>query len=176
MPTQLTTANVLDIAAAAAYLAQRDQDRYPVAQRRQNPLLPQLLYCERKAVAWAYENNVDATELRAATDYLYDLTGKYGLMAQSLTGGAGGLVTVGGATTDESNAFPLYITEANFTSATFYPDVRLANYSIRVYLNEINRLLLDSEFSVSAFGLTILLDGFDATTNTYELMIHKVNG
>lgn len=175
MATQLTVANTLDIAAASLYLSQKERLKYPLAFNKANKNLPEQIYIERESVLWGYEQNVDGEQLRKAANYLYTLCGRFGLLAQDLIGQGGGFVEVGGVTKEEEDSFPLYITQADFTTSNFYPNVVLANYSIRVYLNEINRLLTDSEFSVNAFGLTILLDGFDATLYTYELMIYKVN-
>jgi hypothetical protein len=172
--SQLTVANIIDIAAASQWLAQKNLQRYPVARSRQEKLLPSILYCERKSLKWAYDNGWDAEELRATANYVLALCGNYSLEAQSRANIGGGLVVVGETTAAEAGIFPIRITEAAFTTPTFYPDIRLANYA-NVYprLEEINRMLNDGEFTITSSGLTILLDGFDADNNTYTITLDQ---
>lgn len=175
MASQLTVANILDIAASAQVLARLDLEKKPLGRGKINRLLPQLIYVEREIVLWGYEQQIDAEELRKQAGYLYDLCDKYGPLAQASIGAGGGLVNVGGTTQQEANIFPIYITEANFGgTANFFADIRLANYAnVKPRMEEINRLLNDNEFSINAFGMTILLDGFDARVNQYHITIDK---
>jgi hypothetical protein len=81
----------------------------------------------------------------------------------------------GGGAVGGASIFPLYITQDDFTSATFYPDIRLSGNTLRIHINQIPRYLSADEFTVDATGLTILMDGFDATTGNWDLDIFKVN-
>lgn len=123
---------------------------------------------------WGYDGGAQTDEsLRNVANYLIWLCGIYGQQAAVIAGGSGGgSVVPGGGST--SGIFPLYITQANFTSATFYPNTNIFGNNIIIFMNEINRYLIpNSEFTVDATGVTITLDGFNATLNTYNLVIER---
>ncbi len=117
--------------------------------------------------------------LTLTSNYLYSLCRGYNLRAQAIIGNGGGSVSP--INPNQPNLFPIYITQADFSTATLYPNVNLFGNNVIVYLNEINRYLLPGiEFSVDANGLNIIntpggiyLDGFDATQFTYNLVIEK---
>lgn len=140
-------------------------------------LLPRKLYMVRKNVEREYTLNPSSESLTATSNYLYALCGKNGLIAQREIGVSGGSVapvTPGGGGASD---FPIYITNSDFDNATQYVDDRLTAENIIVYLNEINRYLIPGvETSLSGDTLTIMLPGFDATSNVYNLVIENYSG
>lgn len=117
--------------------------------------------------------------LTLTANYLYSLCRGYNLRAQAIVNGGGGSVSP--INPNQPNLFPIYITQADFTTATFYPNTNLFGNNLIVFLNEINRYLIPGiEFSIDAAGLNIIntpggiyLDGFDALSNSYNLVIEK---
>jgi hypothetical protein len=121
-------------------------------------------------------------DLRSMANYLVWLCGMYGQQANAIIDGSSGGGTVIPAPSSSTQLFPIYITNADFTTATFYPNTNIFGNNVIIFLNELNRYLIPgTEFSVSASGITIIntpsgnLDGFDATINTYNLVIEKYN-
>lgn len=174
MPTVQET---ISIAQLSLPMARVDVDKSSFRGGILDYLLPWKILVLKKSVQWASAQSATYSNIEATANFLYALCDKYGVLASdalniqtSVDGGP--VVTV----VDEVSVFPIAINETDFTSATFYPDTRLVGNEIKVHLNEINRFLTTSEFSVSGTGLTILLDGFDASLNTYDITIWKING
>lgn len=164
-----TVAEIITIAQISQYLAANDIQKSGLFGGGTDLRLPRKLYLIRKNVEWMYDLDPNDDTLLSTSNYLYALCGKYAFAARR-TINQGGTV----APISQQDYFPIYITEADFNSATFYPNTRLFGKNIIVYLNEINRYLIpDSEFTVSQTGLTITLAGFDATAYTYNLVIEK---
>lgn len=130
------------------------------------------IYVERKSLEWQLAQDPTDSDgiLFSQGNYVYALCFPYVFEAMEATGG--GAVVVPGSGAGQS--FPIYITQSNFSSTTLYPNTNLAGLNIKVWLNEINRYLVDGEYEVLTTGLNILLPGFDASANTYFLIIEKV--
>lgn len=166
-----TTAEILGYAPGAGYLAANAQNKSVLFNNggRLNPLLPQQIYALYFIIQKIYDEDPTYTGLYETSQYLWEIMGRYGIQAQGLSGGG----SVPGPTPVQN--YPIYITQANFTTATLYPNTNLFGTNISVFLSQINRLLLPTtEFTVDATGLTILISGFDALNNDYELLIEKV--
>lgn len=166
-----TNTQILDLAQGASYLAANAIAKGQLFPRNKlNPLLPQQIYA-----VWFILNKIHTldptnTALTPCCNYLWELCGKYGIAAQGLSGSGGNVPPPAG-----TQGYPIYVTQANFTTATLYPNTNIFGTNIAIFLNEINRYLDPStEFSVSSAGVTILVPGFDATTNNYTLIIEKV--
>lgn len=171
-----TIANTIAVAKVTSVLASAKVAKNVIFGR---PILttarfPLMITTERIIIEKIFNSDPNYTNLQIASDYLYDLCGEYINAAQAIVdGGGGGSVA---PITPESALFPLYITQANFSTATLYPNTNILGNNVIVFLNEINRYLIPaSEFSVDATGITILLAGFDASVNTYNLVIEKYN-
>lgn len=125
---------------------------------------------------WGFNGGAQTeASLRNVANYLIWLCGIYGQQAAVIAGGSGGgsVVPGGGSST---GIFPIYITQADFDGAAFYPNENIFGNNVIIFLNEINRYLIpNSEFTVDATGVTITLPGFDAQVNTYNLVIEKYN-
>ncbi len=134
------------------------------------PSLPITIFSVNKVLKKIYDNDPTYSGLYETSQRLWELCGRFGLQASAYTGGGGSSSSI----TPTSN-FPIYITQADFTTTTFYPNTSLWGNTIMVFLNEINRYLDPAtEFTYDTTGLTILVPGFDADTNDYTLIIEKV--
>lgn len=165
-----TNATILLNAPIACVLAGNDVAKGNLFGKRIDPLIAQKIYCEYFKIKKIYDLDPDYAGMSVACQYLWELMGKYGIRAQSYTGGGGSVSPSTG-----TQGFPIYITQADFTTATFYPNTHLFGIDIIVFLNEINRYLIpNTEFTWDATGVTITMDGFDASTYDYNLVIEKV--
>lgn len=131
--------------------------------------LDQKIYSTYFVIKKIYDIDPNYTNMTLYCQYLWELMGPYGVKAMAYSGG-GGVVP----SPTPTQGFPIYITQANFTTATFYPNTNLLGNNIIVFLNEINRYLIpNTEFTWNSLGLTITMDGFDASTFDYNLVIEK---
>lgn len=165
-------ATILSLAPGASYLAANDIQKSVLFNNfgRLNPVLPRQIYALYFVIKKIYDLNQNYTGMSASCNYLWEIMGRYGIAAQGLSGGGGSIAPPTGI-----QGYPIYITQANFTTATLYPNTKLFGTNIIVFLNEINRYLIPStEFFVNASGLNITLAGFDATQFQYNLVIEKV--
>ena len=95
--------------------------------------------------------------------------GRFGIQAQDLSGGGG---VIPSPTIIQQ--YPIYITQADFTTATLYPNTNIFGTNIIIYYNEIQRYLIpNTEFTVDSTGVTITLAGFDASQYDCNLVIEK---
>lgn len=165
-----TNAIILANAPIACVLAGNDVAKGQLFGPRIDPLIAQKIYCEYFKIKKIYDLDPDYAGMTVACQYLWELMGMYGIRAYGYTGG--GQVS---PVTPTGQGFPIYITELDFTTPTFYPNTNLFAINIIIFLNEINRYLIpNTEFTVSTTGVDITLAGFDASTFTYNLVIEKV--
>jgi hypothetical protein len=168
-----TNTEILDVAPIAGYLSGNAKDKSVLFPSfgRLNPILPQQIYSLYFVLKKIYDLDPNYYGLTPCCEYLWEIMGRYGIEAQGISGGGG----VAPSPTPIQQ-YPIYITQANFTTATFYPNTNLFGNQIAVFLNQINRYLLpNTEFTYDITGLTITLGGFDATQFSYELVIERVN-
>lgn len=164
-----TNSVILSNAPIACVLAGTDVAKGSLFGKRIDPLLPQKIYSTYFVIKKVYDLDPDYSGMTAACVYLWELMGKYGIRAQHYSGGGGVVPPPAG-----TQGYPIYITQADFTTATFYPNTNIFGTSVIIYLNEIQRYLIpDTEFTVSSTGITITLSGFDATSFDYNLVIEK---
>jgi len=164
-----TNAIILANAPVACVLAANDIAKGSLFGKKIDPQLDQKIYSTYFVIKKIYDLDPDYENMSVYCQYLWELTGKYGIRAYGYTGG--GQVS---PITPTAQSFPIYITELDFTTDTFYPNTNLFAINIIIFLNEINRYLIpNTEFTVSTTGVTIILSGFDATVNTYNLVIEK---
>jgi len=165
-----TNAVILANAPIACVLAGNDVAKGQMFGQRIDPLIAQKIYCEYFKIKKIYDLDPDYEGMTAACVYLWELMGKYGIRAQAYSGGGGVVPPPAG-----TQGYPIYITQDDFTTATFYPNTNIFGTSIIIFLNEINRYLIPiDEFTVSSAGVTITLAGFSATDFTYNLVIEKI--
>ncbi len=166
-----TVAEVVETYPIALYLSVIDINNQGLDGGGTDITLPKKIYSIGEAVRNRYNQDPTDTTLTATSNFLFAIMGKYWVMAQAIIGsGSAGSV----ATISNNQSFPIYITEADFTTATFYPNTNISGNNILIFMNEINRYLVGGEVTVSAAGITINVVGFDATVDTYNLIIEKV--
>jgi len=169
-----TVALTIQIAEVSQLLASADVAKGSLFPQKVDPRLPIMLYVENEPLKKIYNADNSYEGLQQIADYVYALCGKYASKATAIVNGGSGGGSVTPVTPTQS--YPIYITQANFTTATFYPNTNIFGNSIIIYLNEINRYLIPgTEFTVDATGVTITLGGFDASLYTYNLVIEKVS-
>ncbi len=173
------TQTILANAPIAAYLAGDAKDKSVLfgGFGRLNPILPQQIYglyfILNKIFTTNNEQNPSDTEyvgIVPCAEYLWEIMGKYGVQAQGISGSGGSAPTP-----TPVQGFPIYVTQSDFTTATFYPNTNIFGNNILIFWNEVNRYLLPSEFTINALGITITAVGFDATSGfDANLVIEKI--
>lgn len=169
-----TVQEILDIAAVSEYLAANDVAKGSLFSQRLDPRLPLMLYMERKAVYWAYSQTPTYTDIVFTSNYLYALCGKYALSAQwIINGGGGGTPVVPITPTDDCTGL-VHITSADFEGdGVTVVDGDWNNKILQIFWNDIPRFIYDpTEWSyVIGGGFKILIPGFDASVNDYNLYV-----
>lgn len=127
------------------------------------------LYNTRLDIQYAYNNNADADIQFIMGNYGLMLCGEYLFQAQQMTGG-GTVTPISPVNPLQPIISPLYITGANFASATAWNGNNsenisiLSSYTLQVYWNDIPRFLIEgTEWTRTSTGITIDIAGFDAT-------------
>jgi hypothetical protein len=90
----LTVPETIQVAKISQYLSSNDIDKAGLFGGGMDIQLPRKIYCVRKNVEWRYDIDPTDDSLTATSNYLYALCGKYGLYAQSVTGGGGAVSPV----------------------------------------------------------------------------------
>lgn len=140
--------------------------------------LPRKLYCIRKNVEWLYNlSNSDST-LTATGNYLMSLCGKYSLAANNNIGGSGGTVSPVTPSTP-SGIYPFIITSANFQpDGVSYNNAEIVGSNLTIFVNEYAQqwlLASPTTFNYTSTGIIINIPGFNANTQTWTIMIQKLN-
>jgi len=168
MPTPAVT---IQIGQISTVLASADVAKGNLFGKRIDPQLPVILYVETDILNAIYTADSTWEDLQEVADYVYALCGRYTAKALNIINGGGGGVS---PSPTPIQYYPIYITQANFTTSTFYPNTNIFGNNILIFVNEYNRYLLASEFTVSSTGITITEANFNASVNDYNLVIEKV--
>jgi len=169
MPTPAVTIQIGEI---STVLASADVAKGSLFGKRIDPQLPVTLYVETSILDAIYTADNDWEDLQEVADYVYALCGRYTARALNIINGGGGGVS---PTPTPMQYYPIYITQANFTTATFYPNTNIFGSNVLIFWNEVNRYLLPSEFVISSTGITITAVGFDSQSGfDVNLVIEKV--
>lgn len=164
-----TNAIILANAPISCVLAGNDIAKGQLFGPKIDPLLAQKIYATYFVIKKIYDLDPTYEGMDVRCQYLWEIMTKYGIRAQSYTGGGG---TVAPPTSTQG--YPIYITSADFSTATLYPNTSIFGTNVIIYLNEINRYLIPgTEFTVAAAGVTITLSGFDSTAADFNLVIEK---
>lgn len=169
-----TIPDIIEIAKVSGYLAADDVAKGSLFSPRIDPALPKKLYMERKAVEWMYGQDVTYDTLRATSNYLYALCGLYAIRAAYIISqGGGGTVVVPGA--DADGPIWIRITSADFANSTDWLEPDVDGETFFLIGNWISRVLYpDTEWEyISGGGFRILIPGFDATADNYEIYLVK---
>src|SRR3990167_5664522 len=166
----IAVTTILDIARVSQYLSANDIAKGSLFGERKVPITPKVLYMERKAVEFMY--NLDPTNetLRLTANYLYSLCRGYNLEASTIVnqGGGGSITPV--APSAIVIPSPIQIRGDDFTGPLSWTGANGANvnvlpsYTIQVFWNELNRLLIESvEWTRTSTGFDIIVNGTTIT-------------
>ena len=162
MSTIYTTLEKINIAKVSQYLCINAITKSGLWGGGQDLNLPRKIYCVRKNVEWLYDLDPSDDTLTPTGNYLLALCAPYSLLAASIIS-AGGGGTISPINPNAAQQYPIYITQADFSTATLYPNTNIFGTNIIIYYNEIQRYLIPgTEFTVDATGVTITLAGFDS--------------
>lgn len=133
------------------------------------------------ALSWGYTGGAQSdTDLRETANYLTWLIGKYGQRAQLISQGSGGGTVIPSGGTGSGFSFE-YLVEVfggvpDFTNSTDYNNLNIVGRNLVVFWNDIPRFLIaGTEWAYTPTGIRILIDGFDATVNEYNIKIFIKN-
>ena len=136
------------------------------------------LYMTRLDIQYAYNQNEDADIQFIMGNYGLMLCGRYLFPAQQATGGTA-VTPISPVNPIQSIISPIYITGANFASATAWNGSNslnisiLSSYTLQVYWNDIPRFLIEgTEWTRTSTGITIDISGFDATTTNLNSVFY----
>jgi hypothetical protein len=170
----LSISQIINIAKISEYLSALDKVRSGLFGGGTPENLPNLIYNIRKAVERKYNQLVPDNSLTNTSNYLLAICGKFGFAAQYISGTGGSIVppTPGGTGV---NPYLIKVVSADFATPTRYNDVRIIGKSLVIFWNDISRYLDPSEFTATSTGVEFLMDGFDASTNSYTLYIYLLD-
>lgn len=141
------------------------------------PCSPVTLTIVNEGLRWAYEGaNTSNEDLREMANYVRWLSGPFFTKAQFVISGgsSGGSVVPGNLST----IFPFYITSADFESdGVSYNDPNIVGQNLEIFVDEGPQQFFTSgvtTFSMTATGLIMNFDWFDANTNSYTIRIGKL--
>jgi hypothetical protein len=144
-----------------------------------DPRLPVILYVERTILEKIYNADHNYSGLQVVADYVYALCGRFAAQASAILGLASG-GSVAPPTPAPGILSPIKIVSGDFVDATNWHGANSAGVTfptdaiLQVYADSINQRFLNEgqEWSRTALGVEILLDGFDAQTEDYTLYIY----
>lgn len=165
--------DIISIAKISQYLCSNVIEKSGLYGGGVNNRLPQLLYCVRRNVEWAYGNDNDYEDIQALANYLYALCAPFNAEAiVILNSGNGGNVI--SPINPTLGVYLIPITSADFTDDTNYDNPLIVGKRLAIFWNDIPRYLNDDEYEMTATGFNILIDGFDAQNNDYTLYIYII--
>lgn len=174
-----TIANTIAVAKVTSVLASRDLAKgqlFPTTIRTE-PRFPAMITTERIIIEGVYSRVPTYPTLQVASDYLYDLCGKYRLAAQAIVdgGGGGGITPV---TPVDSDIYPFVITSSDFSTSDTYNDTRIAGDNIMLFINEYAQQWItaspDTFVYLPAGGFTVTIPGFDANQFSYTIVVQNL--
>ena len=171
----LTISQIINIAKISEYLSTLDKVRSGLFGAGIPSNLPNLIYNVRKCVERKYDQLVPSNSLTNTSNYLLSICGKFGIAAQYISGTGGSIVppTPGGT---GINPYLIKVVSADFATPTRYNDVRLVDKTYVIFWNELSRYLdSETEYTATSTGVEFLLDGFDASTNSYTFYIYLLD-
>lgn len=123
---------------------------------------------------------VPSATLRTIADYLFALCGIYGIQAQQIVGGGGVVVTPvtpgGGGVV---SIYPFMITSSDFNAdGISYDNPDIVGDNLTIFVNEYAQQWLvagPTTFSYTPIGIVMNIDGWDANTQSWTILIQKLN-
>lgn len=171
-----TVARILQVSPVAQYLASNYiAKKNIIGDRALDNRLPITIYMVYVVLKKIYDNDSSYPGLQVVADYLWELIGRWGIIAEAIVdGNTGG--SIAGITTRQGVIW-IRITSADFANATDYVNEELQGVTFFLDANWVTKILepeTDWEY-LPGGGFRILLDGFDATAADYEFYLVKRN-
>src|SRR6478736_5785580 len=122
MAVPYTPQEVIEIAKLSQFYAAKAVANGALFGRELSPMLPKILYTERKSLEWAYDLDPTLISLQNTANYVYRLCGRFGAAAISVLGTGGGIIIDPTTPTSIGTAFEYVrrITAGNFTNGNEY--------------------------------------------------------
>lgn len=123
---------------------------------------------------------VPSATLRSIANYLFALCGIYGLRAQQIVTGGGVVVTPSiPGTGVVSTVYPFIITSSDFNAdGISYDNPDIVGDNLTIFVNEYAQQWLvagPTTFSYSSSGLIMNIPGWDSNTQSWTILIQKLN-
>lgn len=165
--------DIISIAKISQYLCSNVIEKSGLYGGGVNKKLPQLLYCVRKNLEWAYGNDNNYDGVQGMANYLYALCASYNAEAIIIlnSGNGGNVISPVNPTLGE---YLIPITSADFADETNYDNPLVVGKRLAIFWNDVPRYLNSDEYEMTATGINILISGFDAQTNNYTLYIYII--
>lgn len=173
MPTNLV---ILQNAPISCVLAGSDVAKGSLFGQRLDTMLHTKIYVTYKIIKKIYDLDNNYSGMTAACLYLWELMGKYGIMAQYYTSGGG---SVAPPTPGTENIYPFKIVSSDFESdGVSYNNPRIVGDIIELFINEYsNQFIYEGAdtFSYTPTGIIMNIEGFNANVNSWTIRIDKLN-
>ncbi len=169
-----TPAQVIQYGEASLYLATNDLLKGRMYSPLINPKIAKVIALELAALKWAYTQSSTYTGITEVSNYVYDLLYKNNIARNIVNGGGGGTPVTPITPAGDCTGGPIHITSANFEAdGVTVIDTEWNNKVLQIFWNDIPRFIYDpAEWTyVVGGGFRILIDGFDANTNDYNLYV-----
>ncbi len=138
--------------------------------------LPTLIRQTRQVIQRKYTQDPSDENLTGNAYYLYALCGIYAQQAKNISGTGGSVAPINPGS---EGLYPFFIYSNNFESdGVSYNNEDILGDNITLFINEYSQqwILSGAEtFSYTSTGIIINLAGFDATTQSYTIMVQKIN-
>lgn len=176
-----TIENTIEVAKVTSALASRDiaKGKFFPTLIRTEERFPLMITTERKIIEGIYTRVPSYPNLQLASDYLYDLCGKYQLAAQAIvdssSGGSIAPVTPGSS---GASIYPFVITSDDFEAdGVSYNNEDIVGDNLMIFINEYTQqwLLAPTSFVYTPTGIQITAPGFDANAENYTIVIQIKN-
>lgn len=150
---------VTQIAPISNYLASKDVDEGALFGAQPNPMLPIQIYVETQSCLYryTYENiaggSTPSVALNNASNYLYSILGKYGLMATAAISAGGYIPSTGGV---GRYSYPIPISYTSLADGTTSFTLSLPVGAILTWVERANTPMFLSEYTFAGNIFTLL--------------------
>lgn len=170
-----TTSEILQLAPISSYLASNAISKGQLFPKNKlNPILAQQIYAAYFILNKIHSIDPTYPGLDPCAQYLWELMGRYGVQAQSVTGGGGSVPT---PTPSNQNIYPFSITSADFESdGVSYNNPNIVGDNLMIFINQFSQQWLlagEGYFVYTNQGIQITIAGFDANTQDYTIIIQQ---
>lgn len=171
-----TVSEILTYCPAACVLAGNDIAKSCLTGKRLDMQLANKIYVTYSIINKIYQKDNTYAGLIGATNYLWELMGKYGVRAENYQAESTTSYVPPIPVSAEVKPYLIPVVGSQFTDATHYDNPDIVGKRLAIYWNDISRYLFANEFELTSTGVNITAVGFDALNSpTYELFIYIIN-